>query len=374
MSCIIISTDWRFKEKFKNRFPKSFLREFSLAAKLIQSAERGLFTGSDCIIVDEKLGTSSQTLLLEQLQKIHNVAEVILFIDKGHKAPDLPQVDFATDILFKDSLDYAKFFESFEATHVFTEQQDEIDSQYFRNCLIGNSDCMHEVREKLALYSASPCSIHLSGETGTGKEIAANSIHQAMYPARKIVSVNCSLLGGSLGESIFFGHAKGAFTDGRNEVQGLIEEANGSSLFLDEIEDLPLASQANMLRLLETGQYRRLGDPQIRHSSFRLITASNKDLQDLIEKDLIRKDFFYRITDTTIRLPPLREHKQDIRELTEFYLQNNYPGKFFSKEDLMLLELYNWPGNVRQLFSTIKRCVVRSGEKPKMELGLDDFT
>lgn len=231
MSCIIISTDWRFKEKFKNRFPKNFLIAFSLATKLIQSAERGLFDGDDYIVVDEKLGNYSQTFLIGELQKAHNTTEVFLFIDKGNHGPELPLVDFPIKIVFKDSLDYPKFFESLEASRASTGQRAEQTNRCFRNCLIGESDCMHEVREKLALYSISPCSIHLCGETGTGKEIAANSIHSAMYPSRNIVSINSSLLGGSLGDSIFFGHAKGAFTDGRTEVQGLVEEANGSSRF-----------------------------------------------------------------------------------------------------------------------------------------------
>ena len=335
--------------------------------------ERGLCELGDYIVVDEKLGNSNQILLIEELQKIHTTAEVFLFIDKGHHAPELPLVDFPVKIIFKDSLDYINFFESLDTSHSPNWQKAEPSDQYFRSCLIGDSDCMHEVREKLALYSISPCSIHLSGETGTGKEIAANSIHTAMYPSRNMVSINSSLLGGSLGDSIFFGHAKGAFTDGRSEVKGLVEEANGSSLFLDEIENLSLGSQANMLRLLETGQFRRLGDPQIRYSSFRLITASNKNLQELIEKNLIRRDFFYRITDTTIRLPPLREHRQDIKELTDFYIQNHFPGKFLDKEDLMLFERYTWPGNVRQLFSTLKRCGVRSGEKERIEVSIEDF-
>jgi DNA-binding NtrC family response regulator len=374
MSCIIISTDWRFKEKFKNRFSKSFLVEFSLSSKFIQCSEQGMFDKNDYILIDEKLGNTTQEVLVEELKKAHNTAKVFLFIDKGHKAPKFPSTDFPAQVLYKEGLDYPRFFDSLEPSLAGTEQTSLLKSQYFKGCLIGNSECMQEVREKLSVYSTSSCSIHLTGETGTGKEIAANSIHHSKYPARNIVSINSSLLGSPLGESIFFGHSKGAYTDGRSEVAGLLEEANGSSLFLDEIENLPMVTQANMLRLLETGQYRRWGEPQLRYSSFKLITASNKNLQELIEKDRIRKDFFYRITDTTIRLPPLREHKEDIAELVSFYMQKNLPDKAIKKEDLALLGMYNWPGNVRQLFSLLKRCGVRSGKNQLIELKYSDFT
>jgi DNA-binding NtrC family response regulator len=374
MSCIIISTDWRFKEKFKNRFSKSFLVEFSLSSKFIQCSERGLFESNDYILIDEKLGNTTQEVLMENLIKTHNTAKVFLFIDKGHKAPTFPCTDFPYQVLYKEELDYPRFFDSLETSLVDSKQNSVLNNRYFKDCLIGNSECMQEVREKLALYSASSCSIHLTGETGTGKEIAANSIHHVKYPARNIVSVNSSLLGSPIGESIFYGHSKGAYTDGRSDVAGLLEEANGSSLFLDEIENLPMVTQANMLRLLETGQYRRWGEPQLRYSSFKLITASNKNLTELIEKGLIRKDFFYRITDTTIRLPPLREHKEDIAELVSFYMQKNLPDKVIKQEDLTLLGMYNWPGNVRQLFSLLKRCGVRSGKNQLLELKPSDFS
>jgi DNA-binding NtrC family response regulator len=373
MSCIIISTDWRFKEKFKNRFSKSYLVEFSVASKFMQCIERGLFEKHDYILIDEKLGNTTQEALLGNLVKTHNAAKVFLFIDKGHKAPTFPSTDFPLQVLYKEKLDYPRFFDSLEPSPEVSKQNSVLNNQYFKDCLIGNSECMQEVREKLALYSTSSCSIHLTGETGTGKEIAANSIHHSIYPARKIVSINSSLLGSPIGESIFYGHSKGAYTDGRNEVAGLLEEANGSSLFLDEIENLPMVTQANMLRLLETGQYRRWGEPQLRYSSFKLITASNKNLQELIEKDRIRKDFFYRITDTTIRLPPLREHKEDIADLVSFYMQKNLPDKVIKQEDMILLGLYNWPGNVRQLFSLLKRCGVRSGKKQLLEMNSNDF-
>ncbi|WP_320129062.1 sigma 54-interacting transcriptional regulator [uncultured Sphaerochaeta sp.] len=374
MSLLILSTDWRFKEKFKHHFSAEFLKDFSMPSKLIKLAEQKAYDNNDCIILDEKLGTSNQLEILNKLQENGTSIKTYLFIDKDHGSPSLPSVDFPLEVIYKANLDYEEFFCSFNSANPLEYQTVGEEILDFQSRLIGNSKCMQNVREKLALYSKSECSIHLFGETGTGKEIAANSVHHAKHPKRNIISINCSLLEGSLAESIFFGHAKGAFTDGKTEVEGLVGEANGSSLFLDEIENLSLSSQANMLRLLETGQYRRLGDPRIRHSSFRLITASNKNLNELMETNHIRKDFFYRITDTTIGLPPLREHKEDIAQLSTFYINKHLPGKHLSKEDLALLELYNWPGNVRQLFSVLKRGGIRCGKKETLELSYDDFT
>jgi two-component system NtrC family response regulator len=370
MACIIISTDWRFKERFKKHFAGGFLREFSLAAKLVRAVEGQTVSENDCIIMDERLGASSQPSLLSELHRAGNRATVFLFSDNSGQ---LPTVGFPVRKVSRKSVSYDDFFASVESEFAGTCLAGETGQQYRGEYLVGQSKVMQEVRDKLSIYAKNTCSVHLYGETGTGKEIAAKTLHAQCFPARKMVSVNSSLLEGPIGNSLFFGHAKGAFTDGKAEVHGLVEEANGTTLFLDEIENMSPSVQANLLRILETGQYRRLGDPEERSSSFRLVTASNQDLEQLVEQGVIRKDLYYRVTDVTIKLPPLREHKEDIPELARYYLDNHFPGKTLGREDLLRLELYAWPGNVRQLFSTLRRCAIKGGNSPKLDLSAEEF-
>ncbi len=172
---------------------------------------------------------------------------------------------------------------------------------------------------------------------------------------------------------MFFGHVKGAFTDGKTDLPGLVHEANQSTLFLDELENLSPSFQAYMLRLLENGQYRRLGDTQLHTSRFRLITASNEDLATLVQGNRIRKDFFYRINEVNITLPPLRNHLEDIPQLCEHFLLRCKCNKQLDENGLKLLTSYHWPGNVRQLFSTIRRCLINSEEEPVVLVTHDDI-
>lgn len=358
MPLFIVSSDWRFKDRFKRHFSYDFIHEFCMVQKLFDRLSQSEEWEDVQIIADEKLGTSNQKDLVSQLERLKIQVPLILIMDKGSSEPVLPEVSFPIEILHKEHINYEELFKKLNQN---TDSIKEKEAPYCMNTLIGESKCMEEVRETLKRYASQDCSIHLFGETGTGKELGAYIIHNLSCPHRKIVPVNCSLLDSQVGNSTFFGHAKGAFTDGKQEVLGLVHEADQSTLFLDEVENLSLESQANMLRLLETRQYRQYGDTELKTSKFRLVTASNKDLLKLMENKTMRNDFYYRITDTTIRFPPLREHKEDIPLLCEYFLSTYASDKRWDKQDLKILELYAWPGNVRQLFSTLKRCCIKSG-------------
>ncbi len=368
MSLFIISSDWRFKDRFKQHFAYEALHIFSMVRKLLIALEQAEGEQDIWIIADQKLGDSSQRQLLEELQRASLEVKVILFLDKGNHPFILPKLSFPVEFIQKEKLDYTKFFLRFSEEKRIGEQ-----AIYCAESLIGSSKKMQEVRRALALYSKEECSIHLYGETGTGKEIAAGIVHRMKHPFRNMISVNCSLLHGPIGDSMFYGHAKGAFTDGKYELPGLVHEANLSTLFLDEVENLSLSSQANMLRLLETGQYRQLGDTKVKSSKFKLVTASNVNLKRLIEENRVRKDFYYRISDTTICLPPLREHLEDIPQLCHHFFKQHFPEKQLDEQALMLLRLYSWPGNVRQLFSTLRRCCIRSGEDERVHIFPEDI-
>lgn len=368
MSLFVVSTDWRFKERFKQHFSYSFLHEFTMVQKLVTAVVQADAEEEIWILADEKLGTSSHRLLLQELQTVKRKIQVILFLDRGHLPFALPKLSFPVEFIQKEALKYAQLFLRFSEGQSVCEE-----ALYSTESLVGGSTKIQEVRSSLALYAKGECSIHLCGETGTGKEIAAGIIHKIKNPYRNMISVNCSLLQGPIGDSMFYGHTKGAFTDGKSDLPGLVHDANQSTLFLDEVENLTLDSQANMLRLLETGRYRQLGDTKVKTSKFRLVTASNQSLKNLIEAKRIRKDFYYRITDTTICMPPLRDHLEDIPLLCKHFIKKHFPEKQMTEQDMMLLQLYSWPGNVRQLFSTLKRSCIRSGLESSLHILPEDI-
>ncbi len=368
MSLFIVSSDWRFKEKFKSHFTPAFLREFSMAEKALSALQT---EEPDLILTDNRLGKGSYQWFLQALSEKRIGIPVILFLEKGQTEPVLPEGVLKVYCVKREGLNFQKLFWYLDKL----QQQDAVEEHhaYKPSGLVGQSRCMQILREQLKRYAEHDCSVHLYGETGTGKEIAANYLHSLKYPHRNIVSVNCSLLNSALGDSMFFGHTKGAFTDSKTELSGLVHEAHQSTLFLDEVENLSPLFQANLLRLLETGQYRRYGDTQLRTSKFRLITASNEKLSVLTDRNHMRKDFLYRITDMHVHLPALRDHKEDIPQLCAHYFSLNGHQKRLTQESIDLLHSYHWPGNVRQLFSTLRRSVIASGEQQEIHITQEDL-
>jgi len=201
-------------------------------------------------------------------------------------------------------------------------------------------------------------SILLVGETGVGKEIFAEYIHRTSIRAENtFVKISLSAMPGNLLESELFGHVKGAFTSASEEKKGLFEIANKGSIFLDDIDDVPLNIQTKLLRVLEQREIMRVGDIKPIPIDVQLITASKVDLKELVVRKIFRADLFYRINVVPINIPPLRERKDDIPPLTEHFLKHFSPKKnlTISKEALRILVNYNWPGNIRELRNVIQR-------------------
>jgi two-component system NtrC family response regulator len=368
MSLFLISSDWRLKETFKNFYSHPFLSTFTQEQKLLDALET---EQPNLLVIDNKLGKTNQANVLAKLNKMTNIPPVLLI--EGKEAFDLDtfeNLDIRKEK--KTNLSLTAFLSTLEK-YLHYEQLFEQEHKYEGCNLVGNSVAMRTVKQQLAQYAQNDCAIHLYGETGTGKEIAANYLHHLRFPQRKIVSVNCSLLSGSLGNAMFFGHAKGAFTDGNNELNGIVHEANNTTLFLDELETLSLTFQGHLLRLLENGNYRRYGDTHTYTSRFRLITASNEHLSELVDKQVMRSDFYYRICDVHILLPPLREHKEDIPLLCSHFFSRQNERRTIVKEDLALLQEYSWPGNVRQLFSILRRCMIKSKEREVVRITEEDL-
>ena len=240
--------------------------------------------------------------------------------------------------------------------------------------LIGNSQPMREVFRQLKLAAESDVTVLISGESGTGKELAARAIHQqSARAAQPFIAINCAAVPENLLESELFGHVKGAFTGATSDRAGLFEVAQGGTLFLDEIGDVSPAMQVKLLRVLEEREIRRLGQSQTRPVDVRLITATHRDLMQLVNAEKIREDFYYRIHVFSISLPALRERLEDIPLLVEHFIgqlarlrrsADSLTIDGIARDTLDVLREYHWPGNVRELRNAIEHAsVLASGDR-----------
>lgn len=227
--------------------------------------------------------------------------------------------------------------------------------------LVGNAPAFTQMLEFVHRVASSNTTALLLGESGTGKELVAQTIHNASDRAgRPLVTVECSGLSETLFESELFGHQRGAFTGAYTRKIGLVEAAEGGTLFLDEIGDIPLLLQVKLLRLLETGMYRRVGSVEAMRADFRLICATNQDLKAMVQKGTFRQDLYYRISTFPIQLPPLRERIADLPLLVDTLLQRFQQSRSLtlSAEALACLKAYSFPGNIRELQNILERAAL----------------
>jgi DNA-binding NtrC family response regulator len=236
---------------------------------------------------------------------------------------------------------------------------------------VWDSPAMKRLHETLERVAAGVVPVLLQGETGSGKEIVAREVHRLSPRAeRAFVDVNCAAIQDTLLESELFGYEKGAFTGADSSRPGLFEAADGGTLMLDEVGELPAGLQVKLLRALETMSFYRVGGRQKIEVDVRILAATNKDLAVEVEADRFRADLYYRINAVTLRVPPLRERPQDVRGLAESFLRAVAPGRELAPEALALLRGYDWPGNVRELRHVIERAaLLATGET----IGPDDL-
>ena len=241
-----------------------------------------------------------------------------------------------------------------------------------RDDFIGKSKEMDKVRNLTSLVAASNVPVLIVGETGTGKELAARAIHDLSVRAENpFVVINSSALPETMLESELFGHKKGAFTGAESEKMGLLEIADRGTFFVDEVGDMGLSMQAKLLRALETGVFRKLGDTKEKKVDVRFVFATNKDLKQAVEQDKFRKDLYFRINTFVINLPPLREKREDIPLLVNYCLDKfSRAGrrKRISRNAMELLMAYDWPGNVRELQHVLERAVILSNERGEIDM------
>ncbi|MDP7565965.1 MAG: sigma-54 dependent transcriptional regulator, partial [Candidatus Marinimicrobia bacterium] len=221
--------------------------------------------------------------------------------------------------------------------------------------IIGNSDAIKQALEMMGQVAPVDISVLVTGESGTGKEMVAKGLHKFSKRAQQeLVTVNCGAIPVGIIESELFGHKKGAYTGAGDDRKGYFETANKGTIFLDEIGETPLETQVKLLRVLESGEFMRVGDSQTRRTDVRILAATNKDLGELVQQGKFRQDLYFRLKTVTVNLPPLRQRIEDLSLLVErfaleFTRSNDIPYRGFMPEAIRRMKQYDWPGNVREL-------------------------
>ena len=240
----------------------------------------------------------------------------------------------------------------------------EVEENYPVSGMVGSCPAMRDIFTRINKVAPTPTTVLILGESGTGKELVARAVHERSNRAdAPIVAVNCAAIPADHIESELFGHEKGAFSGAVEARRGMVETAEGGSLFLDEISELPLEAQARLLRVLQNGEIRRIGSNAARHVDVRLITATNQDLAKKVQEGQFRSDLYFRLRVMEIHLPPLRERGGDITELTHYLASKicrrlNRPAMEVPPETLSAILKHHWPGNVRELENALERAAI----------------
>ena len=326
---------------------------------------------TDVVLCDVKLPDGNGIELAKSIKANHPLTEIILLTAYGN-IPDSVQAikNGAFDYITKgDDNDRIipllhRSMEKVKLARRVQQLEKQVGKKYSLDNILGESQGIKEAISLAKKVAVTDTTVLLLGETGTGKEVFAQSLHQgSKRNDHAFVAVNCSAFTKELLESELFGHKAGAFTGAIKDKKGLFEEANGGTIFLDEIGEMAAELQAKLLRVLETGEFIKVGDTKTIKVSVRIIAATNRDLQKEIEAGHFRSDLFYRLSVFTIMLPALRERKEDIEILArnfvaEFASKTNKTTPGLEKEYLDALKNYRWPGNIRELKNVIERSVI----------------
>lgn len=327
------------------------------------------------VISDVKLPDGNGVDLSSQIKARFPAVEVIVLtaygtIQDGVKAIKQGAFDYITKGDDNDKIIplVSKAIDKSLLQHKILRLEKKLRRQFSLESVIGSSAAIKQAINMAKRVAAIDTTVLLLGETGTGKEVFAHAIHQeSKRSSRAFVAVNCSSFSKEMLESELFGYKAGAFTGALKDKKGLWEEAEGGTIFLDEVGEMSLALQAKLLRILENGEFIKLGDTKTFKSNVRVIAATNRDLTEEIEKGSFRSDLYYRLSVFAIKLPPLRERTEDIPLLAEHYLtefshKTNRQVTRMDKEFLNRLKHYPWKGNIRELKNTIERAVILSDQ------------
>ncbi len=356
----------------------SFFKQRGYRVSSFSNAEEALIEienkrlEADVVISDLKLPMMSGLEFIRRIRKSNSALPIILMTSEGSVETAVEAIDSgAYDFVLKPlhipqlmiSVQRALFLNEVQAENHNLKSLFQDDFMGLKG-VIGKSSGFKKALELAKRVSSSQANVLISGESGSGKEVISRAVHElGDKKDGPFVAINCSAIPENLLESELFGHAKGAFTGANDKKVGLFEEANKGTLFLDEIGDLSLPLQAKLLRVLQERKVKRIGENQYRDITARIICATHKDLRKEVAEGKFREDLFFRLNVIPIYMPPLRERKEDILPLSEYFLKkfavmNSVNVKGFSKEAIQKLENHHWKGNVRELENAIERAVV----------------
>lgn len=327
----------------------------------LKAARHGSF---DIVLLDVQLPDGNGLEKVVNFKKVHSNPEIIIITGQG-------EADGAEKAIISGAWCYIEKPHvirelSLHLTRALQYRQEkmkvfEVPVALKRKNIIGSSPAINKCFDQVARAASSDVSVLVSGATGTGKELFAKAIHENSGRSDKnFVIVDCAALPETLIESTLFGHVRGAFTNADRDQDGLVKHAHGGTLFLDEVGELPLSTQKTFLRLLQEREYRPVGSSQQLHSNFRIVTATNRDLEGMVREGKFREDLLFRLQAFTIQLPSLVERREDIRELVLFFIARlcdryGLENKGVAADFIETLSAYDWPGNVRELYQTIEQ-------------------
>lgn len=353
----------------------NFLQKIGCQVVACSSGEECLHTLQsryfDVVITDVRMPGMDGLQVLEKIKQINPEIQVLVVtafgtIEDAVRAMRAGAWDYLTKPIDLDDLEN-KMHKIAQHNTLIRENQllrAQLQSSQIPIDIIYKSQALQEVLNLVARVSQSNATVLIQGESGTGKELIARAIHAASERKDKpFVAVNCAAIPENLFESAMFGHEKGAFTGAIERTKGLLELANSGTLFLDEVADIPLNFQVKLLRVIQEREFQRVGSTQLIKADIRIISATNKNLEELVARNLFRADLYFRLKVIPILIPPLRERRMDIAPLTEYFLNkhakiNRRPIKGISSEAMSHLLRYNYPGNVRELENIIERAVI----------------
>lgn len=352
-----------------------FFRKKGFEIATAESADEGvaIFESQsiDLVLTDYRMPGGTGLDVLHAVKRINPSVPLILITAYGNIEGAVEAMrDGAFDYISKPvKLDMLSEIveKALEQRQVYLENQaivDSADGTFHLEGLVAESSVMQTALNVSARAAQSDATVLILGETGTGKEVIARAIHKASLRSKKaFLAVNCGALAEGLLESELFGHEKGAFTDANTRRIGRFEEADGGTLFLDEVGDLSMGLQVKLLRVLQEGEFQRVGSNQTLQTDVRVIAATLRDLDRMVREGSFREDLFYRLNVITVRIPPLRSRREDILGLAETFLtyygqKNKKEMRGFSKEAMDVFLRHAYPGNVRELENAIERAVV----------------